>query len=137
MKDFKTLLLIGCLVCLSGSLASKAKAGELDQKTMLIFYQQSVGDQASNESDAWGGGLAKTDRSEFASANKRSDNQDIDYMWLVHQRQAEELKKSNSGQSAMPTQLPRTGSRLPLVFLSGFFLVAVSFGLRFYSKRID
>lgn len=246
MKNFKTLLLLGCLVCLCGSLAPRANAGEWDQKTIMTFDQsfelpggivlpagtyvfrlvgswverdivqvlsrdegklyatvktipdyrfkttegnsvlfeeraaneplilkewfypdrtighefvypktepiqlskaaepesaykpesigqQSTEDQNSHEGDVRTGELVKTAESESESANKLSDNGNQDSGMQAIQQQNE----SSSGQFAMLTELPKTGSHLPLVFLSGFFLVAVSFGLRFGSKRID
>ncbi len=82
-------------------------------------------------------------------------DEDSDYMNLLHQKEPEiaksdwaeskpsedtelsYLQQLNQGeipaQSAMASELPRTASHLPLVFLSGILLVAFSFALRFTS----
>jgi hypothetical protein len=130
---------------------SKADEPERDYKTEFT-QRQSAEVPASNESDSWTephesiaqseerqmekSGLSIADESE--GANQQADHGDLSYMQALHQKQTDEQQKApNSDQVAMLRELPRTASQLPLVFLSGFFLMAVGFGLRFCSKRID
>jgi hypothetical protein len=74
--------------------------------------------------------LAKADEPE--SADKSAGSAELTYLQLLHQKQLEALP-----QSAMVSELPRTASSLPLVGLLGILLLAATFGLRLYSKRID
>jgi hypothetical protein len=74
----------------------------------------------------------------------RTQSEESDYLRLLKQRQSQAMEEeqepegqvfAHSVQSPMITQLPRTGSPLPLVGLSGLLFLAAGFALRCYSRR--
>ena len=72
------------------------------------------------------------------SATKPIEPAGLSYLQVLHQRQLEELgQKKIPAQTAMLRELPRTGSPLPLVGLSGILLLASGVGLRLYFKQVD
>lgn len=77
--------------------------------------------------------LAKADEPE--SANKPVGSAYMSYLQALHLKQTELQQTQIPVESAMVRELPRTASHLPLVALSGILLVAISFGLRRYSKN--
>ena len=77
--------------------------------------------------------LAKADEPE--SANKPAQSLDMSYLQALHLKQTELQQGQAPVESAMVGELPRTASHLPLAALSGILLVALSFGLRLYSKN--
>jgi hypothetical protein len=79
--------------------------------------------------------LAKADESE--SATEPAASAELTYLQALNQKQREESQQEQAPtQTAMVRELPRTASDLPLVFLSGILLIAISFGIRVYSKRL-
>ncbi len=77
--------------------------------------------------------LAKADE----SANKPLKSPGLSYLQVLHQRQMEELEQRQiASQQAMVSELPRTGSPLPLVGLSGILLLAAGVGFRLCYKRV-
>ena len=80
--------------------------------------------------------LAKADESK--SATEPTESAELNYQQALNQKQMEESQQEQAPtQSAMLRELPKTASHLPLVFLSGILLVAISFGIRVYSKRLS
>jgi hypothetical protein len=72
------------------------------------------------------------------SADKPIESAGLSYLQVLHQRQIEALEQGQiPAQTAMLSELPRTGSPLPLVGLAGMLLLASSVGLRLYFKRVD
>jgi LPXTG-motif cell wall-anchored protein len=74
----------------------------------------------------------------------RAESEESDYSRLLKQRQLQVLEEeqepegqviAHSIESPMITQLPRTGSSLPLLGLSGLIFLAAGFALRCYSRR--
>lgn len=93
-------------------------------------YMQAL-HQKQNESRSFA-----SDNASGSAANP-TDTGNLDSMQAQQQSQPEEPGSGQaSAQPATPKVLPKTASLLPLVFLSGISLVAASFGLRLYSKRI-
>ena len=77
--------------------------------------------------------LAKADEPE--SANKPAQSNDMSYLQALRLKQTELQQAQIPVKSATVRELPKTASHLPMAALSGILLVAISFGLRLYSKN--
>ncbi|NLT68174.1 MAG: hypothetical protein GXX84_16345 [Acidobacteria bacterium] len=75
---------------------------------------------------------------------QHTDTEESDYLRLLRERQEEAAREAQEGllmdeqipaQSAMIRQLPRTGSRLPLIALAGVGLLIAGMGLRISARR--
>ncbi len=83
----------------------------------------------------------QTESPEFAKAPeselKPVESAGLSYLQLLHQKQLEALQQGQTSQAEMVSELPRTGSFLPMVGLSGILLCVAGIGLRLYFKQID
>ena len=101
-----------------------AKSEELEESDYLRLLHQKQTESPE---------LAKAEESEL----KPVESAGLSYLQLLHQKQLEALQQGQTSQAAMVSELPRTGSLLPLVGLSGILLSVAGIGLRLYFKRID